>query len=115
MPIKNIDSKTLKKWLDNNEAIIVDVRELAEHQASRIEGSNLVSLANICKKSLPQCQDKKLVLHCHAGRRSQSACQKLLAEDDDLEIYNLEGGISAWIAAGNAIKKSGNFCLPLDR
>lgn len=115
MPIKNIDSKILRKWLNNNEAIIVDVREPAEHQANKIDGSSLVTLANICKKSLPQYQNKKLVLHCHSGKRSQSACQKLLAEDDDLEIYNLEGGISAWIAAGNATQKSGSFFLPLDR
>ena len=115
MSIKNIDSKTLKKWLDNNEAVVVDVREPAEHQANKIKGSSLVPLANICKKSLPQYQNKKLVLHCHSGKRSQSACQKLLAEDGDLEVYNLEGGISAWIAAGNAAQKSGSFFLPLDR
>jgi rhodanese-related sulfurtransferase len=115
MPIKNIDSETLKKWLDNNEAVIVDVREPAEYQANKINGSSLIPLANICKKSLPQCQNKKLVLHCHSGKRSQSACQKLLAEDSDLEIYNLEGGISAWIVAGNAAQKSGSFFLPLDR
>ena len=115
MTIKNIDAKTLKKWLDNNEAVIVDVREPAEHESSKIEGSNLVPLATICKKTLPQFKGKKLVLHCHGGRRSQSACQKLLAEDQNLEVYNLEGGISAWLSAGNQAQKSGKFFLPLDR
>ena len=115
MTIKNIDAKTLKKWLDNNEAVIVDVREPAEHESSKIEGSNLVPLATICKKTLPQFKGKKLVLHCHGGRRSQSACQKLLAEDQNLEVYTLEGGISAWLSAGNQSQKSGKFFLPLDR
>lgn len=36
MTFKNIDAKTLKKWLENNEAIVVDVREPAEHEAEKI-------------------------------------------------------------------------------
>ena len=115
MTIKNINSETLKKWLENGEAVVVDVREPAEHEAEKISGANLVPLATICKKSLPQCSDKKLVLHCRSGKRSQSACEKLLKEDPDLEIYNLEGGISAWTASGCEVKNSGKFFLPLDR
>lgn len=115
MPIKNIDSNTLKKWIANNEAVIVDVREPSEHEAEKIVGANLVPLATICRNNLPQCQNKKLVLHCRSGKRSQAACQKLLEEDDSLEIYNLEGGILAWGACGNKMKVSGKFFLPLDR
>jgi hypothetical protein len=40
---------------------------------------------------------------------------KLINEDPNLEIYNLEGGISAWSAAGCEIKTSGKFFLSLDR
>ena len=115
MSVKNIDAKTLKKWLENNEAVVVDVREPAEHEAERIYGSNLLPLANVCKKSLPCYENKKLVLHCRSGKRSLNACQKLISEDLNLEIYNLEGGISAWSAEGCEIKTSGNFFLPLDR
>ena len=42
MTFKNIDAKTLKKWLENNEAIVVDVREPAEHEAEKISESNLL-------------------------------------------------------------------------
>jgi len=115
MSVKNIDSKTLKKWLENNEAVIVDVREPAEHEAKKISGANLLPLANVCKDALPCYENKKLVLHCHGGKRSLSACQKLISEDPDLEIYNLEGGISAWSSQGCEIKTSGKFFLPLDR
>lgn len=115
MAIKNIDSKTLKKWLENGEALVVDVREPAEHEAEKISGANLVPLATVCKKTLPQCLDKKLVIHCRSGKRSQAACEKLLSEDPNLEIYNLEGGISAWVASGLEVKNSGKFFLPLDR
>lgn len=115
MSVQNINAKTLKKWLENNEAVVVDVRESAEHEVEKISGSNLLPLAKVCKDSLPQCKNKKLVLHCLSGKRSSSACQKLISEDPNLEIYNLEGGILGWKAEGCEVKTSGNFFLPLDR
>ena len=56
VPIKNIDSDTLKKWISNNEALLVDVREPAEHEAEKISGAKLMPLANVCKNNLPQYQ-----------------------------------------------------------
>lgn len=115
MPIKSVDSATLRRWLDHGEAVVVDVREPAEHAAEKIEGAASLPLGSVCKQLLPPTQGKKLVLHCHSGKRSTSACQKLLAEDPDLEVYNLEGGISAWAQAQQPVQSSGGFFLPLDR
>lgn len=115
MPVQNIDSTILKRWLENNEACIIDVREPAEHAAEHIEGATLVPLNTISKHNIPDITGRKLVLHCQSGKRSTNACKKLLAEIPDLEIYNLEGGISAWIKNGHDIHKSGTFFLPLDR
>ena len=115
MTIKNIDAKTLKKWLENDEAVIVDVREPAEHASKNISSAKLLPLGQINLDSIPDHEGKKLVLHCHSGKRSASACAKLLQEDPDLEIYNLEGGICAWSDSGCQTKDSGKFFLPLDR
>jgi len=115
MDIKNIDSTTLKKWLENKEAVIVDVREPAEHAAEKIANSHLLPLSEITKSALPKSANQKLVLHCRSGGRSKKACEKLLSEDPNLEIYNLEGGISSWQASGCEVETSGKFFLPLDR
>ena len=115
MPIKTVDVKTLKQWLDNNEAVVIDVREPAEYASECIKGSKLVPLATVAKGELPACQNKKLVLHCKLGKRGNTACEKLLAEDPTLELYNLEGGIMAWMEAGLPVKKSGRLVLPLDQ
>ncbi len=115
MTIQNIDPKTLNQWLKNNEAVLVDVREVAENQANKINGSHLVPLNQVSLNALPNHQGKKLVIHCHSGKRSQSACQKLLAENPDLEIYNLEGGIMAWNNSGQESEKSDKFFLPLNQ
>ena len=115
MALKTIDAKTLKTWLDNNEAVLVDVREPAEHTAENITGATLLPLGSVSKSKLPPCSGKKLVIHCRKGGRGGSACQKLLAEDPSLDIYNLEGGIEAWNAAGLTVASSGKAFLPLDR
>jgi rhodanese-related sulfurtransferase len=115
MPIKTIDATTLKGWLDSGEAVVVDVREPAEHAAENIAAAKLLPLGGISKQSLPDISGKKLVIHCRSGKRGSIACEKLLAEDPNLEIYNLEGGISAWADSGHAVQTSGKFFLPLDR
>ena len=96
MSVTNIDCPTLKKWLKNDEAVLIDVRELAEYQESKIDQAHLIPLGEISINSLPDFKNKKLVLHCRSGKRSLTAGAKLLEENPKLEIYNLEGGIIAW-------------------
>lgn len=115
MALQTIDARTLKQWMDTGEAMLLDVREPAEYKAESIAGAKLLPLAGITKSVLPDYTGKKLVIHCRKGGRGGSACEKLLAEDPNLEIYNLEGGISAWADAGFPIQSSGKFFLPLDR
>lgn len=115
MPFKTIDSKTLKNWLEKGEAVLVDVREPAEHAASNIDGAVLLPLGKINKTSLPLCAGKKLVIHCQKGRRGEMACKKLISENPNLDVYNLEGGIEAWSTNGFAVISSGKVFLPLDR
>ncbi len=100
MNINSIDCKTLQSWLQNQQAILVDVREPSENRVARIKGATLIPLGEINLSLLPEYDDKKLVIHCKSGKRSFAACQKLLAQNPNLEIYNLEGGIEAWIASG---------------
>ncbi len=115
MALRTVDTKTLKMWLDNNEAVLVDVREPAEHAAENITGATLLPLGKVSKSLLPQHIGKKLVIYCRKGGRGGSACEKLMAEDPGLDIYNLEGGIEAWRAAGLTVASSGKAFLPLDR
>ena len=113
--MKNVDVKTLKNWLDNEEAVLIDVREIAEHENQRIAGATLIPLAEITKEKLPDIKNKKLVIHCQGGKRSLNACQKLMAENIGCEIYNLEGGINSWCVQGCDVISTKNFFLPVDR
>jgi rhodanese-related sulfurtransferase len=100
MAITPITPDILRKWLANGEAILIDVREPSEYATVRIPGAHLIPLGEIDLTKLPKHAGKKLVIHCGGGKRSHSACEKLLTEIPSLELYNVEGGIRAWVDAG---------------
>ncbi len=102
-----MDAATLKQCLEQEEVVVVDVREPLEYAASNIPGSVLIPLATISYEALPVAENHKLVLHCRSGGRSLHACQQLLQEKPSLDVYNLEGGILAWEALGYPIEASG--------
>lgn len=114
MTIKNIDAKTAQELIKNNQAVLVDVREVAENKAMRIKGSNLIPLGEICYDKLPKT-DKKIIIHCKAGGRSLSACEKLNKQNPNLELYNLEGGITAWKDYGCDVIMSDESFITLER
>lgn len=113
--IKSVDAKTAKEWLSKNEAIIVDVREPGEYAAIHIAGAKLIPIGTINNEKLPELNNKKLIIHCHLGRRGETACEKLLLGNSNLDIYNLEGGITAWEKAGFDVEKTGRKFLSIER
>ncbi len=114
--IKLTDSKTLSKWLNNNKAILIDVREPLEYQIEHIEQADNIPLSTICLEhvNLPENKNKKIVVQCRSGARSMSACKKIAEADNSLELYNLEGGILAWGQQGLPTIKEIKM-IPLER
>jgi rhodanese-related sulfurtransferase len=104
MNVKSVGPATLKSWLDAGEAVVVDVREPREYASGHIEGSTLVPLGSLHPGALPEHSGQKLVMLCRVGNRSLFACQKLSGAVD-AEIYNLEGGIKAWMNEGLPVYK----------
>jgi rhodanese-related sulfurtransferase len=112
--MKTITASELKKKLDKDEVLLIDVREPAEHRSECIDGACLIPLGEISAKKLSSTE-RLIVIHCSSGKRSADACVKLLAANPSLDVTSLEGGIVAWNQAGYHVKKSGSNILPLDR
>jgi len=116
--IKTVKPETLKTWLDAGEVYLIDVREPAEFRNESIEGSTLIPLAEFSGSKI-KTDAKKIVIHCRSGMRSKTACERLNAYNNTLDIYNLEGGILAWNDANFAIERGGILnkkCpIPIDR
>lgn len=102
--VQTIDVKLFAEKLkttDNPQ--LLDVRTPEEYSSEHIgnavnvnwNGSDFVIKANKFDKSKP------IFVYCKVGGRSAQAADKL-AELGFKEIYNLQGGIMKWNAAGNA-------------
>jgi len=104
--MKTITASELKKKLDKDELLLIDVREPAEHRSECIDGACLIPLGEISIDKLPSTK-KPIVMYCRSGKRSADACAKLLAISPFLNIASLEGGIIAWSQAGFNVKKYG--------
>jgi rhodanese-related sulfurtransferase len=112
--MKTITASELKKKLDKDEVLLIDVREPAEHKSECIDGACLIALGEISIEKLPSIK-RPIVIHCRSGKRSAEACAKLLASNHYLDVASLEGGIVAWNQSGFNVKRSGSTILPLDR
>ncbi|EHQ25956.1 rhodanese-like domain-containing protein [Mucilaginibacter paludis] len=106
--IENITPQQLKKELQSENTILIDIREAEELiQNGKIEGSVLAPrgmLEFYADPNLPYYKpvfnpEKRIVLHCASGGRSALAVQSLKSMGYD-HVAHLDGGIKAWKDAG---------------
>ena len=90
---KAINPALVKQWLQDGDAVLIDVREPGEHASHHIPEAILHPLSRLNSEKLALFEGKKIILHCVSGKRSNVACNRLLSENPNLEIYQLEGGI----------------------
>ena len=96
------DAAQVRHWLDDGEAILVDVREVSEFENERIPGALLMPLSFFEAEAFPRIPGMKVVLHCAIGKRSAAAGKQLLKAGFS-EAISLKGGLAAWKEAGYAI------------
>lgn len=104
----------LKEKLDKNAVTLIDVRDDSEHEFMSIDGSILIPLNEISADKIPN-KSHPIIIHCQSGKRSFYACQKLLEQDPNLDVYSLEGGILEWESSGYNLNKSSRSSIPIYR
>jgi rhodanese-related sulfurtransferase len=106
--IKTLDPKTLKSWLDKDEAILIDVREPIEYRESYIEKAINIPLSQLLTKihEIPDLRKKKIILQCKSGIRSMMGCESLKNDGFKENIWSLVGGIYNWSSSGFSVKPS---------
>lgn len=93
--VKEISPADLKEKLENDEFLLIDVREWNEYIYCKIEGSEIIPLRKIYDVNLPADKEVEIVLYCHTGSRSYHAAQVLM-EKGYKNVFNLCGGIDAY-------------------
>jgi molybdopterin/thiamine biosynthesis adenylyltransferase/rhodanese-related sulfurtransferase len=95
--IKEISVKELYEWhVRGDDFQLIDVRENHEYEIANI-GGELIPLATVTSNANKIVRDKKVVVICKVGARSAKAIRRLQDEFGYNNLYNLKGGIIAWI------------------
>jgi len=85
-----------------SQIILLDVRTEAEYEAEHIQIEGVetknIPLSEIEERLDELNKSKVLIVYCRSGARSRQACE-ILAQHN-FTVFNLEGGITAWKAAG---------------
>ncbi len=92
--------ETVHQWVNNGEALLVDVREFPELAQARLEGAIHVPMSAFDPELVPTDTDKKVVFVCAHGQRSEQIGMYVVAEGLLAEAYNMAGGLAAWAEAG---------------
>lgn len=101
MSLPHISAKQAKQLVDDG-AILIDVREVAEHAAESIPGAKNKPMSGLAGQKLNDAP--VLVFHCKSGARTRVNAAGLAA-CTEAEAYVLDGGIEAWKAAGLPVKR----------
>lgn len=95
--IKEITVKELYDLQVKGETFqLIDVREPHEYDIVNI-GAELIPLGTVSANADRIAKDKKVVIHCKVGGRSAKAVQELQDKFGFNNLYNLKGGILAYI------------------
>lgn len=86
--------------LVNSGAVLIDIRETAEHAGENILGARHHALSQIDAQHPVRAGDTVLIFHCKSGARTNMNAQRLAASAGQCEVYILDGGIEGWKRAG---------------
>lgn len=83
--------------MNNEDALVVDVRTEAEFNKGHIKNSINIPLASLQAKltELEKYRNQPLLMYCNSGHMSGKACRLLLKSGFN-NVHNIGGGISGW-------------------
>jgi rhodanese-related sulfurtransferase len=86
---------------NSSDPIVLDVRYQCEYNSGHLFGAVLIPYDHLEENmsELDAYKDHEIIVYCKFGVRSLMACD-ILASHDFTRVYNMEGGILAWIDAG---------------
>lgn len=106
MKTEEVGQALLETWtvdevqeaLKAGKIVLIDVRTPQEYMFEHIEGALLMPLAFFAPDALPGQSEKRIVLHCGSGARSDKMARKAI-EAGIGHIAHMEGGFGAWKGA----------------
>jgi rhodanese-related sulfurtransferase len=94
---KNIGPVAAISLINNEDPLLLDVREQSEITGGMINESMHIPMSAFARRvaEMDQHKDKSVLVYCRSGNRSGGACRTLTNRGFE-NVYNLSGGIIAW-------------------
>src|SRR5574343_262053 len=92
--------------INREDAHVVDVREPDEYAAGHLPDAKNIPVAKLAERlgELEKFKDKPIIVCCASGLRSSKACAELKKQGFE-KLFNLTGGIDAWLCSVYPFKK----------
>lgn len=95
--VKEITATELKALIDKKADFqLIDVREQHEFDEVNLNGE-LIPMGDVIDNADKISKDKQVIVHCRSGKRSAAVIQALETQLGYTNLYNLKGGILAYI------------------
>jgi len=101
----DISVQVANGMINNNTAypdlLVLDVRTVEEFNTNHLHNATLIPLAELGGRlaELASYNDTEIIVYCRSGSRSLQA-STILVDNNFTKIFNMLGGINAWIGAG---------------
>ncbi len=102
-PFGRLSAQETSKRVADGELKVVDVREPWEYARDHIPTATLTPLGQIIARPQEAITSDDVVFVCEVGQRSAVAAEMAAALGMQ-HVFNLEGGMQAWRAAGLSVE-----------
>jgi len=98
--VPNLSVTDAVTLINRSNALVVDVRDDAEFATGHIAEAINIPLSALPERlsELKKYINKPILVNCQGGMRSSKACA-IMQKAEFSQLHNLEGGLSAWVAA----------------
>lgn len=102
--MKHLSIDDLKKALQDAtmDTVFIDVRSKQEYEKEHIQGFVSIPFEHL-EEHLDEFENKKVILSCFFGMRSQKAAMLLSEKVPSAEVVCLQGSLKLWEEKGNDI------------
>jgi glyoxylase-like metal-dependent hydrolase (beta-lactamase superfamily II)/rhodanese-related sulfurtransferase len=104
LEVPDITTAEAPTWLEQTQAVVLDVREPGEYAAGHVPGAISIPQADLATRLEAVPRQAEVLVVCESGVRSARAA-RFLKQRGFQRITNLVGGTAAWRQAGLPIER----------
>jgi rhodanese-related sulfurtransferase len=114
-----LSAQQAHEWINQKEAILIDVRSLTSYKALHIANSLHATHGDMIPELIISNPTERVILLCqhgdHAAQITSALQQKSIPALESVLFYVLDGGLNAWRNAHLPVVRDTDIAMPIDR